>query len=676
MPTLPSDILITLLSNALLVVPLAIAVVLICRFVKRPAVAWCLWGLVLLKFVTPAWYPLPVEDMTTLLTPAGPDEPSASIPLSEVMLTNVPLPVAEPEPEVLAEPSLLEQLAASQLQEALTAPLPMTPEFSLPDEGMSTKPIIVDTVESDEDVAVFETESPTDDITSLSGGMASRRQPGRHVVTAPDTHAHTPDGVRAWHPTFPSRSLGTREVAWAELWIELPKTLLLTSFWAAGSVVLIGVTLLRVLRFGRLVQRAEQASPAIVARVHDLAARLGCRRVPDVRVTSARVPPLLWAVSRRPVILLPSALLDQLDEEQTAALLTHELAHYVRRDHWTRWFEQGVCCLYWWHPVAWWAGHRLREAEEQCCDARVVSLTPDAARPYANALLTTIEFLNPPDHSVPALASGITPVRRSLRPFHRRLTMILEDRPSPTLTWTSRLSLLAVAVIVLPLSLVAIGDDESPATPATSVESPTDLSGSEIRESETSVSEILKSEISAPTEEAPDEEIATEDIDQPSPAGSTGETITVVRAFYPMPEELAMAFQTFIAYQTHKIEILSATADSRVIEQSGDSEGRTLSRSGLGGGFGGGVRRGRPMQSGLTLIANEDVQQHFGDFIHAVTGAASTQSENGKDTERITLVRESYDVARMDVTTHSEDFGSRKMGNILDDLLRVVKATN
>ena len=65
MPTLPSDILITLLSNALLVVPLAIAVVLICRFVKRPAVAWCLWALVLLKFVTPAWYPLPVPTSRT-----------------------------------------------------------------------------------------------------------------------------------------------------------------------------------------------------------------------------------------------------------------------------------------------------------------------------------------------------------------------------------------------------------------------------------------------------------------------------------------------------------------------------------------------------------------------------------------------------------------------------------
>ncbi|MEZ6052845.1 MAG: M56 family metallopeptidase [Planctomycetaceae bacterium] len=404
MPTLPSDILITLLSNALLVVPLAIAVVVICWFVKRPAVAWCLWGLVLLKFVTPAWYPLPVEDMTTLLTAAAPDEPSASIPLSDVMLTNLPLPVAEPEPEVRTEPSLLEQLAASQLR-GRDSPASDDAGVLLPDEGMSAKPIIVETVESDEDVTIVETELASDDITSLSGGMASRRQPGRHVVTAPNQHDHPPDGVRAWHPS------------WADLWTELPKTQLLATFWAAGSVVLIGVTLLRVLRFGRLVQRAEQASPAIVARVHDLAARLGCRRVPDVRVTSARVPPLLWAVGRRPVILLPSALLDQLDEEQTAALLTHELAHYVRRDHWTRWFEQGVCCLYWWHPVAWWAGHRLREAEEQCCDARVVSLTPDAARPYANALLTTIEFLNPPDHSVPALASGITPVRRSLRPL-------------------------------------------------------------------------------------------------------------------------------------------------------------------------------------------------------------------------------------------------------------------
>ena len=64
--------------------------------------------------------------------------------------------------------------------------------------------------------------------------------------------------------------------------------------------------------------------------------------------------------------------------------------------------------------------------------------------------------------------------------------MILEDHPSPTLTWTSRLCLLAMAVIVLPLSLVAVGDDESSASPSTSMESPAILLESEIQQSEIS----------------------------------------------------------------------------------------------------------------------------------------------------------------------------------------------
>ncbi|MEZ6052844.1 MAG: hypothetical protein R3C02_15910 [Planctomycetaceae bacterium] len=138
--------------------------------------------------------------------------------------------------------------------------------------------------------------------------------------------------------------------------------------------------------------------------------------------------------------------------------------------------------------------------------------------------------------------------------------MILEDRPSPTLTWTSRLSLLAVAVIVLPLSLVAIGDDEAPATPATSVESPDEISGFEIRESETSDSEILKSEISNPTESTPREEIRSEKtMTNHRPMNQPATPSPSYVRFYPMPEELAKAFQTFIAYQTHFFEILSAT---------------------------------------------------------------------------------------------------------------------
>jgi beta-lactamase regulating signal transducer with metallopeptidase domain len=89
---------------------------------------------------------------------------------------------------------------------------------------------------------------------------------------------------------------------------------------------------------------------------------------------------MLWAVLRRPRLLLPAGLWDDLDEAQRDTLIAHELAHLRRRDHWVRLVEVAATVLYWWHPAVWWARRELREAEEQCCDAWVVWSMPRCAR--------------------------------------------------------------------------------------------------------------------------------------------------------------------------------------------------------------------------------------------------------------------------------------------------------
>lgn len=245
----------------------------------------------------------------------------------------------------------------------------------------------------------------------------------------------------------------------------IPLLPLLSAVWATGTLVLLILAAIRVRRFRRLLRHAAPAAADLNEHARELAARLGCRGVPTLLMTTARVPPLLWGIGRRTVILLPRELFDELDAEQRRAVLAHELAHYARRDHLVRWFEFAVRSVYWWHPVAWLAGRKLREAEEQCCDAWVVHLLDgeDSARRYADTLLKTVDFLTAA-RPVPPLATGITPVRRSLRPFHRRLTMLITQRPNPTLSWPTRLCLLALAAAVLPASIVAVGDDVSPST--------------------------------------------------------------------------------------------------------------------------------------------------------------------------------------------------------------------
>ncbi len=116
------------------------------------------------------------------------------------------------------------------------------------------------------------------------------------------------------------------------------------------------------------------------------------------------------------------------------------------RDAWLRWFELLAIGLYWWHPVAWWARHNAEAAQEQCCDQRVVALLPQA---YAETLLATIEFLAEPGRRVPLGASGFSQVGH----MHRRLTMILKRNTTRRMTWPAAMVLVAIGMLVLPLSL-------------------------------------------------------------------------------------------------------------------------------------------------------------------------------------------------------------------------------
>src|SRR5205823_5460117 len=122
-------------------------------------------------------------------------------------------------------------------------------------------------------------------------------------------------------------------------------------------------------------------------------------------------------------------------------------AHLRRRDHWVRRLELVVLGFYWWHPVAWWACRRLRDAEEQCCDAWVVWALPAAGPAYASALVETVAFLSLARPVRPLAASGAGHVQT----LKRRLTMILRGTPPRALSVTGFLAVLALGAFVLPL---------------------------------------------------------------------------------------------------------------------------------------------------------------------------------------------------------------------------------
>ncbi len=211
-----------------------------------------------------------------------------------------------------------------------------------------------------------------------------------------------------------------------------------------GTLVALGLTVLRGLRFGRLLRTAPPARRELRERAEQLSRVFGLSRAPRLRLVPGRVPPAVWPRPGGCEILLPASLLPLLTTAERDLLLAHELAHVRRRDHWLRPLELAVVALWWWFPVAWWARRRFRAAEEKACDALVLSRLPHAARSYADGLIKTLEFLAHPSHSTPALATGA--VRASLQ---ERVTMILDKNtrspfPRQLVPWVVAVSLLAL----------------------------------------------------------------------------------------------------------------------------------------------------------------------------------------------------------------------------------------
>jgi hypothetical protein len=162
---------------------------------------------------------------------------------------------------------------------------------------------------------------------------------------------------------------------------------------------------------------------------------------------SAPISPLLWAFVGEPRVLVPASLLDRLTEEQWDTLLAHELAHLRRRDHWVRLLELAVIGLYWWHPIVWWARHKLREAEEQCCDAWVVWALPGAAEVYATTLVEAVTYLSGARSVLPLAASGIG----QMHLLKRRLTMIMHGTTPRAMSAGGSLAVFGLAAVLLPL---------------------------------------------------------------------------------------------------------------------------------------------------------------------------------------------------------------------------------
>ena len=184
--------------------------------------------------------------------------------------------------------------------------------------------------------------------------------------------------------------------------------------WAWFLVLWVLVVLGQVVRLlrqrlllGSLLRGAKkETNLAILQQLGTLAGRLNLRRVPVLLATESDCSPFvcgLW----RPRLLVPRRLLVELGPEQLEQILLHELAHIRRDDLVWGWLAELARLFWFFHPVAHWAGARIRLERELACDQLAMALSRRSAADYALVLVEVVSHASQPSALRIAAASSL-----------------------------------------------------------------------------------------------------------------------------------------------------------------------------------------------------------------------------------------------------------------------------
>lgn len=156
---------------------------------------------------------------------------------------------------------------------------------------------------------------------------------------------------------------------------------ILTGTWLAGALGLLlwyGTGYLLARRRLRAGSWEEPEDQVLMASLWK-----GEHGAPEVLRTEDTAAPLSLGLFR-PLVFLPAGL----GEEETAMVLSHELAHVRRRDLWYKFLLLLVNAAHWFNPLVWWMCRQAGRNLEYCCDDAVVAGRDAAFRyDYGQVLL-------------------------------------------------------------------------------------------------------------------------------------------------------------------------------------------------------------------------------------------------------------------------------------------------
>jgi beta-lactamase regulating signal transducer with metallopeptidase domain len=223
--------------------------------------------------------------------------------------------------------------------------------------------------------------------------------------------------------------------------------------WMVGLLLFLALGAADRVRFGRLLRHTSDPSEKLRKLYAHQAARLELKKTPALRVTTLLESPAIAGILR-PKVLVPHWMTEDLDEVRLAWTLRHELSHWKARDPLANGLRQLFQTLFFFHPLAWWAGHRWKEAMELACDRALVR-TEEETTEYVEALYEMLSAVQQRRRF--ALHCGLFATRTQLG---RRITALA----SVPLRFSGRMSrVAAVSLAAFAVACFSVGAGLAPA---------------------------------------------------------------------------------------------------------------------------------------------------------------------------------------------------------------------
>jgi TonB family protein len=213
-----------------------------------------------------------------------------------------------------------------------------------------------------------------------SAPVSARQPPVWRFPAAPVTRPAIASTAADSESSSPARAAASNPA------VETSVTSLLTAVWIAGFSVSVGFLMIGLGRLAWLASRSRRVTGGPWVEIAaEISRRYGIART--VVLLQSDHPSLLvtWGVWH-PRILLPRGA-GAWPADRIRVVLSHELAHIDRGDWLMQMTAELLRSAYWFNPLLWIAGRRLRQESEHACDDAVLNLLGVDGSEYATHLL-------------------------------------------------------------------------------------------------------------------------------------------------------------------------------------------------------------------------------------------------------------------------------------------------